>query len=93
MTEFSEHRFSHTTAADLHYVVGPDNGPSLVFFHGVLRRWQDFALLLPALTARHQVIGLDFRGHGKSANHPDGKYQVVDYVEDAMALVQMRQTE
>lgn len=92
MTGFSSRRFSHMTADGLSFTVGPENGPPLVLLHGVLRRWQDFALLLPALSARHQVIGLDFRGHGRSKRHPDSSYRVVDYVEDAVALIQQKVT-
>jgi pimeloyl-ACP methyl ester carboxylesterase len=68
--------------ASLHYARGPSSGPPMLLLHGVLRAWQDFMPLIPALAARWQVDALDFRGHGRSTPRP-GHYRVVDYVEDA----------
>lgn len=65
---------------------GPKHGPPLLFLHGVLRRWQDFTPLFPALTPRWHVHALDFRGHGSS--NPGRSYRVADYVEDAVAFLQ-----
>jgi pimeloyl-ACP methyl ester carboxylesterase len=65
---------------------GPQHGPPILFLHGVFRRWQDYALLLPALAGRWQVHALDFRGHGHSA--PADGYRVADYVEDAVAFLE-----
>lgn len=70
----------------LNVAVGPAAGPPLVLLHGVSRRWQDWDLLLPALSARWQVYALDFRGHGQSGRAP-GVYRVVDYVRDAVAVI------
>jgi pimeloyl-ACP methyl ester carboxylesterase len=72
--------------ASLHAATGPASGPPLVFLHGVTRRWQDFLTLLPALAGRWQIHALDFRGHGGSGRAP-GKYRVVDYVQDAVSLL------
>jgi pimeloyl-ACP methyl ester carboxylesterase len=60
--------------------------------HGVTRRWQDFLTLSPVLAGRWQVHGLDFRGHGASGRAP-GKYRVIDYVSDAVSLLQTRVSE
>jgi pimeloyl-ACP methyl ester carboxylesterase len=60
---------------------GPAAGPPLVLLHGVVRRWQDFVPLLPALAWRWQVQALDFRGHGGSARAA-GRYLVADYARD-----------
>jgi pimeloyl-ACP methyl ester carboxylesterase len=75
--------------ASLNAVSGPPTGPPLLFFHGVTRRWQDFLTLWPSLAGRWQIHGLDFRGHGGSGRVPD-KYRVVDYVADAISLLQHR---
>jgi pimeloyl-ACP methyl ester carboxylesterase len=58
----------------------------MLLLHGVLRAWQDFMPLIPALAARWQVDALDFRGHGRSSPR-QGHYRVVDYVEDAEAFL------
>ena len=65
---------------------GPADGPPLLFLHGVLRRWQDFLPLLPALSVHRQPVALDFRGHGRSGPRPN-RYRVFDYVEDVLALL------
>jgi len=71
----------------LNLAVGPEHGPPLVLLHGVVRRWQDFVPLVPALSARWQLFAVDFRGHGQSAATAEG-YLVVDYVRDIVALLQ-----
>jgi pimeloyl-ACP methyl ester carboxylesterase len=77
---FTSHRIG-----SLHYAAGPDNGPRLIFLHGVVRRWQTFLPLFPVLSQRHQIQALDFRGHGESGRAAN--YQVMDYVEDAIQLI------
>jgi pimeloyl-ACP methyl ester carboxylesterase len=72
--------------ASLHYARGPSAGPPLLLLHGVFRAWQDFMPIIPALAARWQIDALDFRGHGKSSRR-EGKYRVIDYVEDAVAFL------
>lgn len=70
---------------------GPQNGPPLLLLHGVLRCWQDFVSLLPALTTRWHVFGVDFRGHGASTRSP-GAYAVIDYVQDALFAIDLVHT-
>ncbi len=67
--------------------VGPDAGPPLLLLHGVLRQWSDFVPILPALACRWHVHALDFRGHGKSSRVA-GRYRVIDYVEDALRVIE-----
>jgi pimeloyl-ACP methyl ester carboxylesterase len=76
----------------LNLASGPRSGPPLLLLHGLARRWQDFVPLLPALMVRWQVLGLDFRGHGATVRTP-GRYRVVDYVRDAVNVVQSHQVE
>lgn len=65
----------------------PTDGPPLILWHGLARRWQDYATLLPWLTPQWSVIALDHRGHGKSSRMP-GSYLVPDYVADAVAVLE-----
>jgi pimeloyl-ACP methyl ester carboxylesterase len=85
---FAERTLS-TGSLRLNVAEGPANGPPLWLLHGVGRRWQDFAPLLPGLTARWSVRAPDQRGHGKSERAP-GRYGVTDYVADAAALIRRR---
>lgn len=82
---FEQLRF-RTEEADLNVAEGPAHGPPLLLLHGVLRCWQDFAPLLPALSARWQVHALDHRGHGRSGRTP-GNYLVADYARDAVSYL------
>jgi len=70
----------------LNLAVGAANGPSLVLFHGVTRRWDDWLVLCPVLASRWQIHALDQRGHGKSGRVP-GAYRVIDFVSDAVQYV------
>ena len=81
---FNEQLFHHDRVS-LNFATGPRNGPALVFFHGVTRRWQCFVPLIPTLSARWHVHVLEHRGHGLSSRVPAG-YLVKDYVRDAVAF-------
>ncbi|WZO97691.1 alpha/beta hydrolase [Isosphaeraceae bacterium EP7] len=74
---------------ELSYAEGPDSGPPVVLLHGVVRRWQDFEPIFPALIPRSHLHAVDFRGHGASGRTPGG-YRVVDYVGDIVALLEKR---
>ena len=74
------------TNQTLNYFEGPDNGPPLVLLHGVLRQWSDFVPIIPQLSLRWKVYGIDFRGHGKSSRTP-GHYFVADYLPDAASFL------
>ena len=73
-------------ALSLAYVEGPRNGPPLLFCHGVLRGWRDFAPLFPSFVHRWHVHGLDFRGHGGSGR-ASGAYRIMEYAQDAVAVL------
>jgi hypothetical protein len=78
----SERRVAAPDGA-LNVASGPENGPPLLFLHGVGRLWQDFLPLVPRFACRWQIFAVDFRGHGQSDFAP-GKYLVTDYVRDAL---------
>lgn len=82
----TEHGLNFPDSPSLNCAHGPAHGPPLLFLHGVLRGWQDFLPLIPALSLRWQVHALDFRGHGRSAPRTF-HYRVRDYVEDAEAFL------
>lgn len=72
-------------ATAIQVAIGPKNGPAVVLFHGVCRRWQDFGPLLPTLSSRWQVFAVDHRGHGRSGRAD--RYLMIDYIADATAFV------
>jgi pimeloyl-ACP methyl ester carboxylesterase len=78
----SERRVATPDGA-LNVASGPENGPPLLFLHGVGRLWQDFLPLVPRFACRWQFFAIDFRGHGQS-DRAAGKYLVTDYLRDAL---------
>lgn len=80
-------QYFHHRGLNLNFATGPRNGPALVFFHGVTRRWQSFIPLIPTLSTRWHIHALDHRGHGPSSR-AKLEYLVRDYVRDAVAFVQ-----
>jgi pimeloyl-ACP methyl ester carboxylesterase len=70
-------------------------GPSLTLLHGFPSSSHDWAQLLPALAARHELLALDFLGFGASAKPPEHKYTIAeqaDLVEAAWALAGIQTT-
>lgn len=53
-------------AVQLNYASSSDEGPALVLFHGVTRRWQSFLPIWSGLQPNMRLIAWDARGHGKS---------------------------
>ena len=76
----------HHDGLSLNFATGPRNGPALVFFHGVMRRWQCFIPLIPSLSSRWHIHAPDHRGHGGSSR-AKSEYLVRDYVRDAVTFV------
>jgi pimeloyl-ACP methyl ester carboxylesterase len=84
-----EHTFDAGAVA-LNYVAeGREDGPPLVFLHGVTVRWQTWLPVLTAFAPEWRLYALDFRGHGRSGRVP-GAYRVVDYAADVVAFLRRR---
>lgn len=79
-------RFIDTGETHVYVLSGPDEGPPILFLHGVSRIGRDFAPLFPVLAHSWKVQAIDHRGHGKSGRVPGG-YRITDYVRDAAAIV------
>lgn len=46
--------------------IGPRDAPAIVFLHGIMGRWQHWALNIPFFAREHRVVALDFPGFGES---------------------------
>jgi pimeloyl-ACP methyl ester carboxylesterase len=55
-------------------------GEPLVLLHGIGSHWQMWEPVLPALTARHEVIAVDLPGFGDSPMPPPGTPPGIDSV-------------
>jgi pimeloyl-ACP methyl ester carboxylesterase len=64
---------------------GAQNGPSVIFLHGLARRGNDWNPLLASLTPGIHPFLLDWRGHGLSDR--GGSYQVRDYAADLLEVL------
>lgn len=51
---------------------GPVAGPPVVLVHGLGGRWQHWARVIPAISARRRVLALDLPGFGGSSSLPKG---------------------
>src|SRR5262245_46160454 len=83
---FDEKDF-HTGDVILNYVVGPDNGPPLVFIHGQSVTWEEYTFIMPLLAGRFQVFAVTLRGHGKSSWTP-GSYTFNRLGQDVTAFLE-----
>ena len=82
-----ERRFD-TGEVVLNYAEGPNNGPPLVLFPGVTRRWQSFFMpIINPFINRTHIYAVDHRGHGKSSHKP-GQYRLNDFSTDAATFLQ-----
>ncbi|MBT4074438.1 MAG: alpha/beta hydrolase [Chloroflexi bacterium] len=70
----------------LAYDAGPNNGPPVVFIHGLGARRQDWTSLLPEFATIRQVFAPDLRGHGDSGR-VQGGYRFTQYAEDIVPFL------
>jgi pimeloyl-ACP methyl ester carboxylesterase len=60
-------KYHNTEDANIYYeITGNENGPVVLLLHGGFGTMEDFNAILPMLTDKYCVIGVDSRGHGKS---------------------------
>ena len=81
-----EKRFD-TGEVVLNYAEGSDNGPPILLIHGITGNWRGFLPVMPYLTMRYHVYGIDLRGHGKSG-HKTGHYTLRDYEKDTKSFIE-----
>lgn len=65
---------------------GPEDGPPVLFLHGISSCAETYDFLVPELPD-HRILRLDFRGHGRSDRAP-GTYRLEDYAGDAVAVLE-----
>lgn len=62
-------------------------GTPLLLVHGLGSSIRDWEYQLPALSARHRLIALDVRGHGRSGK-PREAYSIKAFADDVAALIE-----
>ncbi|HCV28581.1 MAG TPA: alpha/beta hydrolase [Dehalococcoidia bacterium] len=73
-------------ATSLAYDAGPNNGPPVVFLHGLGTRRQDWTAVLREFASGNQVFAPDLRGHGDSGRVPGG-YRFTQYADDIIPFL------
>lgn len=72
----------------LHYIEGPQAGPSLVLLHGATGSVKAWDNIIPPLTDKWHVYALDLRGQGLSGHaHAVGKYHIDYFVQDVVSFL------
>jgi pimeloyl-ACP methyl ester carboxylesterase len=62
-------------------------GPPMLFVHGYTCDSHDWSWQLPHFAAKHRVIALDLRGHGRSST-PESGYEPLVFAADVARLVE-----
>lgn len=70
----------------IHYEVRGDDGPWLVFVHGLTCAGDDWDAQVAALMASHRCLSVDLRGHGRSADKA-GPYDIDTMAGDVAGLM------
>jgi pimeloyl-ACP methyl ester carboxylesterase len=86
MDDFEEKRFN-TGEIEINYVVGPNNGPSIVLIPGQGGDWKSYEKVLPLLSEDYLVYAVDIRGHGKS-DWTTGDYTFTSIGRDMTAFLE-----
>ncbi|HET7120860.1 MAG TPA: alpha/beta hydrolase [Solirubrobacterales bacterium] len=73
-------------------VEGPEEGPPVLFVHGLSSSLETWDWLPPEVTEGRRIIRLDLRGHGGSDHTPDA-YRLDRYASDALAVLRETTTE
>ena len=68
MTEPRTHGYVDVNDVHMYYEVYGEGSPLVLLHGGMMTIDLDFAALLPALVARHTVIGVELQGHGRTAD-------------------------
>ncbi|MFD1656727.1 alpha/beta fold hydrolase [Streptomyces caeni] len=61
------------------------DGPPLLLLHGAGRTLADWAAVAPLLVARHRVLAVDLRGHGRSPSGPWHLPEVLGDIEEVLS--------
>ncbi len=66
---------------------GPEDGPAVLFIHGLSGSAESFGWLPEEVTAERRVLRMDLRGHGLSDRAPGG-YVIDAYARDAEVVLE-----
>ena len=76
----------HIAGADIFHDQPGTDGPAIVLVHGGMCDHHDWDRMLPSLAAKHTVVRLDLRGHGRSTGDA-ADCTVEHWAADVLALI------
>ncbi len=85
MSSFVERQFDSGDVA-INVAEWADNGPPLLFIHGVTSDWSTWKKIVPAFVTDWHCFAVDLRGHGKSGHSPGGYHRDL-YATDLVTLI------
>ena len=71
----------------LHYKQWSQNGPPLLFLHGVTSSGSSWDIISPQFMSRYRVMAFDLRGHGLSSKPASGYTWAEDYAADLVEFI------
>lgn len=71
---------------EINYAEFENNGPPLLFIHGITSRWSAWSGIIPQFTSDWHCYAVDLRGHGKSGR-ASGRYHRDRYAADIAVLI------
>src|SRR5438105_10159094 len=86
--------FAHVGDVELFFTddrAGDGGGPPILFVHGFSCDSHDWSWQLPHFGARHRVIAVDIRGHGRSSA-PEKGYEPRQFAADLAGLLDQLDT-
>lgn len=83
---YQEKKFASSTI-EVNYAEGYDNGPPLLFIHGLGGRWSVWQSIMDQFAENWHVYAIDLRGHGDSGRVPGG-YGFADYSTEVVEFLQ-----
>lgn len=85
---FTEKQVTLPNKTVLNYGEGPDNGQTpLLLINGQTMQWEDYARVLPQLSAQYKVYAIDCHGHGESSHDP-ARYTCAAMSEDFVWFIE-----
>ena len=71
----------------LHYKQWSQNGPPLLFLHGVTSSGSSWDIISPQFMLHYRVMAFDLRGHGLSSKPASGYTWAEDYAADLVEFI------
>ena len=86
--EFAEKQVTLPNGTVLNYGEGPDNNQTpLLLINGQTMQWEDYARVLPQLSAQYKIYAIDCHGHGESSHDP-ARYTCAAMTEDFVWFIE-----